>query len=122
MGTLDNIYVLNYLINRQVRKKENKMVVLFVDLKAAFDSVNRGVLLKALRERGVRERLVKRCEEIVRETVSRVRIGKREGEKFYGKGSEAGMPVEPFAVYSDISGYRRGIKKGKMGRGGFGEG
>jgi len=55
MGTLDNIYVINYLINRQLERKGGKLVALFVDLKAAFDSVDRGVLLGTMRERGVRE-------------------------------------------------------------------
>lgn len=40
MGTIDNIYIINYLINRQLEKKEGKLVALFVDLRAAFDSVD----------------------------------------------------------------------------------
>jgi len=39
IGTMDNIYVINYLINRQLKKKK-KTVALFVDLKTAFDSVD----------------------------------------------------------------------------------
>lgn len=35
------------------------MVVLFVDLRAVFDTVNREILLKTIRERGVREELEK---------------------------------------------------------------
>lgn len=46
---MENIYVLNYLINRQIGKKNGGMVVLFVDLKAVFDSVDRELLIK---ERG----------------------------------------------------------------------
>ncbi|CAK9799089.1 Transposon TX1 uncharacterized 149 kDa protein [Anthophora plagiata] len=61
MGTIDNIYVLNYLINRQVARKGGKMWVLFVDLKAAFDSVDREVLIESMRNAGVREGLVRRC-------------------------------------------------------------
>jgi len=68
MGTVDNIYVLNYLVNRQLGRKGRKVVVLFVDLKAAFDSVDREVLIEALRERGVSEGLVERIEEVLRET------------------------------------------------------
>lgn len=41
MGTVDNIYVLNYLANRQLGRKGGKLAVMFVDLKAAFDSVDR---------------------------------------------------------------------------------
>lgn len=39
MGTMDNVYVFNYLINRQLGKGK-KLVVMFVDLKAAFDTVD----------------------------------------------------------------------------------
>ena len=35
MGTIDNVYVLNYLITRQINKKGGKMIAFFVDLKAA---------------------------------------------------------------------------------------
>lgn len=41
MGTVDNIYLLNHLINRRVSRKKGGMVVLFIDLKAEFDSVDR---------------------------------------------------------------------------------
>lgn len=43
MGTIDNVYTLNYLINRQLGKKKGRVVALFIDLKSAFDSVDRGV-------------------------------------------------------------------------------
>lgn len=51
MGTMDNVYMLNYLINRQIVKRSGKLVLLFVDLKAAFDSVDRQKLLVAMRKR-----------------------------------------------------------------------
>lgn len=60
MGTIDNIYIVNYLVNRQVRIKGGKLIGLFVDLKAAFDSVDRGELIRTMRERGVREGFVER--------------------------------------------------------------
>lgn len=50
------------------------MVALFVDMKAVFNSVNRRVLIKAMRERGVRKRLTRRVEELFRKTKCRVRI------------------------------------------------
>lgn len=34
-GTLDNIYVLNYLVNRQLEKKGGKLTALFVNLKVS---------------------------------------------------------------------------------------
>lgn len=60
MRTMDNIYVLNYVVNRQLRKKKGKVVALFVDLRVVFDSVDREKLIKGMRKRGVREGLVER--------------------------------------------------------------
>lgn len=51
------------------------MVGFFVDLKAAFDSVDRRKLIRSMRERGVREGLVKRCGTILRKTRNRARVG-----------------------------------------------
>ncbi|XP_071652705.1 uncharacterized protein [Temnothorax longispinosus] len=76
MGTVDNIYVLNYLVNRQLGRKGGKVVALFVNLKEAFDSVDREVLIEALRERRVREGLVEKIEKVLRETRSREEIKK----------------------------------------------
>ncbi|KAL6418191.1 hypothetical protein ACFW04_012287 [Cataglyphis niger] len=38
LGTMDNIFILNYLVNRQLSKKKGKLIAFFIDLKAAFDS------------------------------------------------------------------------------------
>lgn len=51
-GTMDNIYVLNEVVNRRVVERKGKMVVLFVDIKAAFDSMDREVLMEGMRKRG----------------------------------------------------------------------
>lgn len=54
MGTIDNIYVLNYLINRQLGRGR-RMVELFVDLKTVFDTIDRKILCETMRERGIRK-------------------------------------------------------------------
>lgn len=94
METMDNIYVINYLINKQLGKKEGKMLALFVDLKAAFDSVDKGILLEAMRKRGIREGLSKRVEEMMKETKSKVMVGGEMGESFWtAKGVKQGCPL-----------------------------
>jgi len=96
MGTIDNIYVLNYLINRQIKYRGGKMVATFIDLKAAFDSIDRDVLFRAMKERGIREGLVRRIEQIMRETKCRVRIGGEIGENFWtARGVRQGCPLSP---------------------------
>lgn len=83
MGTLDQTYALNYIINWQIGRKAGKLTAVFIDLKAAFDSVDKKVLIEAMRERGVREGLVRNIEEILGETMSRVRVRGQIGEEFW---------------------------------------
>ena len=93
LGCMDNIYVLNHLINRQGTRKERKMVIFFIDLKAAFDSVDKEVLVRAMRKRGVREGSVERCGEVLKEMVCRVRVGEEEGNEFWtARGVRQGCP------------------------------
>lgn len=96
MGTMDQVYAMNYLINRQLGKKRGKMITVFVDLKAAFDSIDREILIRAMRERGVGEKLVKRVDEMLRETRSRVRVGERVGKEFWtARGVRQRCPLSP---------------------------
>lgn len=96
MGTIDNIYIVNYLVNRQIRNKGGKLIGLFVDLKAAFDSVDRGELIRVMRERGVSEGLVERVEEILKETKSKIRVGGQLGGEFWtARGVRQGCPLSP---------------------------
>lgn len=93
---MENVYVLNYIVNRQIRKERGKMVTIFIDLRAASDMVDKGILLKAIRERGVREGLVERIGEIMEETKSRVRVGREWGESFWtARGVRQGYPLNP---------------------------
>ncbi|XP_067207866.1 golgin subfamily A member 6-like protein 22 [Linepithema humile] len=116
MGTLDNIYIMNYLVNRQLEKKKGKMTALFIDLKAAFDSVDRGVLVGAMRERGVREGLVERVEEVLKETKSKVRVGGEVGENFWtARGVKQGCPLSPLLfniMLADIEEEMGKVKRG----------
>lgn len=70
----------------------------FVDLRAAFDSVDREILWRAMKKRGIREGLVKRCEDILRETRNRVRVGEEERAFLYGERGEAGVSAEPGVI------------------------
>ena len=52
---------------------------MFVDLKAAFDMVDRSMLDRSMRKKGIRKGLVVRVEKALRETRSKVRIGEDTG-------------------------------------------
>lgn len=95
LGAIDNIYVINYLVHRQLVKKGESLVALFVDLKAAFDSVDRR-LLEAIKEREIKAKLVGRMEEALKETRSRVGVESEAGEDFWtAREVRQGCPLSP---------------------------
>lgn len=76
MGTIDQIFVLNYLINKRVAERSRRMVVMFIDTKVAFDSVDRDILVERMRKRGSE-----------REASDEMRgDSERDGEQSEGKG------------------------------------
>lgn len=83
---LDNIYVINYVVGENLNKKGGRVIAYrFIDL-MAFDSVDKKELVDAMRERGMRERLVRKCGDIYRETRNRVREEAMSREFWTGKG------------------------------------
>lgn len=50
--TMDAVYVMNYLVNRQVSRKMGILVALFVDLKAAYNSVGKETVIRAMEGKG----------------------------------------------------------------------
>lgn len=116
MGTIDQIYALNYLINRQIEKEKGKMTVTFIDLKAAFDSVNKDELIKTMRVKGVRKGLINRVEEVLRESKSRIRIGTQCGEVFWmARGIRQGCPLSPILFNLLIADLEEYMRKGGWG-------
>lgn len=53
---MDAIYVINYIVNEGLAKKKGKVFTFFVDLKAAFDNVDRVKLRRMMRKIGIREK------------------------------------------------------------------
>ena len=56
---------------------------MFIDLKAAFDEVDRDEIEKVMKKKGIRESLRLKIAEIFRETKSRVRVVDQVGESFW---------------------------------------
>lgn len=98
MGTIDNIYVLNYVVNRQLRKQGR--FVLFVDLKAAFDSVHRRILTVTMKGRGIKEGISERVVELLRETMNRVRVEGETGGNFLTTKGVRELSIEPITFQS----------------------
>lgn len=98
-GVIDNIYCLNYLVGREVRRGR-KIVAALIDLKAAFDSVDRRIMRRRLEEGGVSGNLRERIMEIYEETKCVVRTNGEYGKEFwtrkeFWKGVRQGCPLSP---------------------------
>lgn len=91
---MDNVYVLNYIINKELMRKGGRVIAFFVDFKAAFDSVDRKVLWKSLEKKRVDGELIERLKEVYEKTACKVRVGKEMGEVFWtAKGVRQGCPL-----------------------------
>jgi len=57
-GTMDNVRILQQVINKEISKKRGEMYGFFIDLKAAFDKVDRKIVWRAMEERSIRRGLI----------------------------------------------------------------
>lgn len=117
-GTMDNIFVLNHIIQREGNKEEGKVYALFGDFKAAFDNVNGKKLWEILEEKKINRKIIRRLKIIYEETKVTVRAKDGLTEEFRtGKGVRQGCVMSPllFNLYiADLDSYmnKRGIKIG----------
>lgn len=73
---MDNIYVLNHIVQREKleEKGREKVYALFIDLKAAFDKVNRKKLWKIIEKNEVSKGLIWKIRKLYEETDAMIRI------------------------------------------------
>ncbi|CAD6234564.1 GSCOCG00001987001-RA-CDS [Cotesia congregata] len=72
-GTREHIFTLNALINNRLKNKKN-LYVCFVDLKQAFDTVDRKLLLQKLQKIGIGGKMYKMIETIYKNTTCEVTV------------------------------------------------
>lgn len=115
-GTMDAVYILNYIANRELGKRKGKLFACFIDLKAAFDWVDREELMRMMREMGVRENLRRRIGEIYERTGNVIRAEGGESEEFWTtRGVRQGCPLSPSLfniLLSDLEEYLRRVAEG----------
>jgi len=114
-GTVENVKILKYVVGRKLKQKK-KVWAFFIDLKAAFDRVDRNVLWEMMRKRGVSEGLIDRVMEVYEETRCVVRIGENISREFWvEKGVRQGCPMSPTLFNIYIADIEEELKKGNGG-------
>lgn len=102
-GTMDNIYILQHVVERELEKKRGKVFGFFIDLKAAFDRVDRNKMWATMEKRGIRKGLIRRAKEIYTETSNVVRANGTLSQEFWTKeGVRQGCPLSPtlFTIFT----------------------
>ena len=114
-STLDNIYVLNHIIQKG-KVKGLKTYASFVDLKAAFDTVDRELLWEIMEKVGISKYIIERIKEIYQETRVRVRVEGDFSEEFWTvKGLKQGCVLSPILFCIYIAGLEEDCKKRNVG-------
>ena len=106
-STMDNLIILQQEIHCSFRKGEY-FVAVFLDIKKAYDSVNRELLLKVIRRKGVNGKIISYLTDFLGQ--DRVNVTKFRGtisaENLFRKGLPQGSPISPllFNIYlNDIT-------------------
>ena len=73
-STVDHIFTLNAIVEKCLSKKKGKLYVCFVDLKKAFDSVQRETLFKILLKTGINGKFINAIKAIYTSVFSCVRV------------------------------------------------
>ena len=100
-STIDNIYILNH-ITQKAKNKKKRIYAMFVDFKAAFDTVDRNILWEIMENAGISNYITERLKGVYEETKVKVRIGNEITKEFWiTKGLRQGCVLSPilFCLY-----------------------
>jgi len=109
--------IINYIINKETSKKRRKMYGFFVDLKAAFDKVDRKISWKTMEERDIRTGLNERVKEIYVQIKNAVSTREHNKLILDEKRSKARMSPEPIILCPcnrGIADVEEEMKKGQV--------
>ena len=114
-STTDNIYILNHIVQK-AKMRNKRIYAMFVDLKAAFDTVDREILWEIVEEMGISAYIIERLKGIYKETKVRVRAEEGLSEEFWTtKGLRQDCILSPILFCLYIAGLEKRFEKRNIG-------
>lgn len=115
-GTRDHVFTLNALMGKELAVKGGKVYLAFIDLRAAFDKVDRGMLEERLEELKVGARMSAMIKEIYARTRNRVITAEGLTDSFSSsKGVRQGCPLSPILFDMVIDDIDEAIRRKGLG-------
>lgn len=109
--TNDNIYTIRSIIERKIEVGE-KLYLTFIDLKAAFDTVDRREIWKTLRELGVDKGLISAIRSTYKTVRAKVQVAGERSEEFeMNKGIKQGDSLSPLLFVTIMDKITKQIKE-----------
>lgn len=94
-GTLANTVITQHYIRHRIESRKTYNI-LSLDLQKAFDSVNQGSVLKALRRLGVSDHMIQYISETFKHATTEIKVGKTTTRKIkIARGVKQGEPLSP---------------------------
>jgi len=98
MSINHHLFALQHLVDKR-RRQRRQLYACFVDLTAAYDCVQRGLLWEALRRNGVQDRMLSAIQALYHDTSIAIKVGGRVGGSQPSRWRAARLPAEPHAVW-----------------------
>lgn len=115
-STGNNIFILNSLINEKLKRKKGRLFTMFIDIKAAFDSVNRAKLMKKLEDIGLKGRFLRFIANSYKQTICRIKVNGSTSEDFFtSRGVRQGCPLSPLLFNIYIENLDKELERKKEG-------
>ena len=104
MGTSDHVFLLQTIVEKVVKKEKNKLYVVFIDFKKAYDTVNRNRLFNKLKKLGINGTFMQNIEAMYKRTEYCIKLkGGHSPPIVSNLGLKQGCPLSPmlFNLYID---------------------
>ena len=104
MGTPDHIFLLQTIVEKVVKKNKNKLYVVFIDFKKAYDTVNRNRLFDKLKKLGINGTFIQNIEAMYKRTEYCIKLKAGHTPPILSNlGLKQGCPLSPmlFNLYID---------------------